>query len=191
VYEVPGIKRVTKNSVIFDDDTEEKVDSIILCTGYRYNMSFIEDVVTVENEHVSPIFKHLIHIEYPTLLFIGLPKEFACFRQNYETCHFVVRYLMGLVKLPSKAEMYEDVKKDLEYRKNLGLKETKAHNLGVKGLQWKWNREIAKIGGFKPIPPLFERMWDKAIENMRSDFMHFREYIFQVTGPDSFEMRRV
>jgi len=61
---------MTKNTVIFLDGSEEEVDALIYCTGFEYNMPFLDDVVTVNQEHVMPIFKHIVHIEHPTLMFV-------------------------------------------------------------------------------------------------------------------------
>lgn len=43
IAEKPLIKEVKLNSVVFHDGTEEPVDAIILCTGYRHNFPFLSD----------------------------------------------------------------------------------------------------------------------------------------------------
>jgi len=191
VHERLGIKRMTKSTVIFEDDTEEEVDTLIYCTGFLYNMPFLDGVVTVENEHVMPVFNNVVHIEKPTLMFIGLQKVCAYFIHNYESARFAVRYLLDLVQLPPKSEMYEDVRKEQEYRKGLGLRPNYAHFMGSNDLQWKWNEELSAVGGFNPLPKLKRNLWDAGIDKLQKDFMHFREYNYKITNTDSFEVSHV
>lgn len=93
------IKELVSDGVIFQDDSREQVDTIIYCTGrdlkcmcccilyyvadlifllgYTYKYPFLssECGISVENNVVKHLFKHMINIEYPTMGFIGVPRN--------------------------------------------------------------------------------------------------------------------
>lgn len=50
-----GIERFTRAGVVFADDTQEKgFDAVILATGYRPAVSFLENVSAVTDEEGNP-----------------------------------------------------------------------------------------------------------------------------------------
>lgn len=54
---------------------------IIEWAGYKYNYPFLspECGILVENNHVKPLFKHILNIEHPSMYFIGIPTNTAGF----------------------------------------------------------------------------------------------------------------
>ena len=73
---MPPIDHVTETSAVFTNGEREKVDVILLCTGYQYDFPFLDPAcgVTLKDNgrRVTPLYKHLIHTQYPSLFFIGL-----------------------------------------------------------------------------------------------------------------------
>lgn len=49
--------------------------------GYKYSFPFLspECEVSVEDNHVRPLYKHLIHAKFPSLGFIGIPQRIVVF----------------------------------------------------------------------------------------------------------------
>lgn len=71
-----------ERSVVLEDDTVLDVDVLVLCTGYCYSFPFLDGCgVSVEDERVYPLYKHLIHAEHPTLAIVGLCKVIVPFPQ--------------------------------------------------------------------------------------------------------------
>lgn len=62
-------------SVVFQDGSTEEIDEILLCTGYLYSFPFFtsKSGITVTNNNIYPLFKHIINIEHPSMGFIGIP----------------------------------------------------------------------------------------------------------------------
>lgn len=66
----------------FVDGSCCRFDTIIYCTGYRYSFPFLHEScgVTVDDNHIQPLYKHMIHIERPTMCFIGIPFNVCAFQ---------------------------------------------------------------------------------------------------------------
>ena len=64
-----AIKRIKGNRITFNDGTEEVVDVIIQCTGYRTEFPLLPE----EFRNVSLVdnYKYIFNIEDPTLAFVG------------------------------------------------------------------------------------------------------------------------
>lgn len=53
------------------------VDDFFLFLGYTYKYPFLSSTcgIQVENNVIKHLFKHMINIEYPTMGFIGVPRN--------------------------------------------------------------------------------------------------------------------
>lgn len=89
------VKEIVEDGVIFQDGSYEKIDTIVYCTGklkkiiffsvaywffflgYTYKYPFLSNEcgINVENNVIKNLFKHMINIEYPTMAFIGVPRN--------------------------------------------------------------------------------------------------------------------
>lgn len=71
----PDVELVSEREVRFTDGSTAPCDVLFFCTGYHYSFPFLapECHVRVVDNHVQPLYKHLIHIEHPTLALVGLP----------------------------------------------------------------------------------------------------------------------
>uniref|UniRef100_A0A0C9QK99 Flavin-containing monooxygenase n=1 Tax=Fopius arisanus TaxID=64838 RepID=A0A0C9QK99_9HYME len=97
VIQLPDIKKMLENEVEFVDNTRREVDVILYCTGYKYNFSFLSRQcgVRVEDNMVTPLWKHLLSVENPTLALIGLPFYVCAFSMFDLQVRFVVEYWTG------------------------------------------------------------------------------------------------
>ena len=181
---------MTKDSVIFKDGEEAKVDVVLFCTGYRYSFPFFKtDIIQIDNERVTPLFKHIIHIEYPrSLFFFNVARQWDYFRHFGEVAKLAMAIMEGRAIVPSKEEMLRDSEEDYQMRVKLGFKPSYAHFMGTEELQWKLNEDIAKLGGFEPIPKVFAKLWVDALTNRHLNITYFHNYKYKITGKDSYEM---
>ena len=70
--------RMSASRVWFEagSETGEEVDSIVWCTGYQKDIKFLSQdcglTVSEEGHVVSPLYLHLININYPTMAVMHL-----------------------------------------------------------------------------------------------------------------------
>ena len=74
-----NVKRITKNSVVFEDGSEENIDTIVYTTGYNFCFPFLdkEDKIIEFDEggdrglYFGPLYKKMFSINHPNLIFVG------------------------------------------------------------------------------------------------------------------------
>lgn len=69
------VKRFTKTGAEFVDGSEETFTVVFCATGYTFTFPFLsnDSGITVEENIVHPLYKHIFNIEHPTMAFIGIP----------------------------------------------------------------------------------------------------------------------
>ena len=187
VSQQPGIERLTSDCVIFKNGEQEKVDVIMLCTGYRYKFPFLDDVcnINIEDERVTPLYKHILNAEFPTLAFIGICKTICPFPQFDCQVKFVLSTLDGSQKLPSKDEMLMNIETDFKKRIDEGLPPRFAHTMGPR--QWAYNDSLAEMGKFEPIPRVVRTLYDEVHHMRVKNLPTYKERQYKITGERSFE----
>lgn len=88
---------------------------VIYCTGYRYAFPFLNEmkILAPNDEHVSPLYMHMVHVDYPdSLFFIGM---------NLTVLPFIlfdiqVKYAMALVEGRSEKPTTEEFDKEDQKR---------------------------------------------------------------------------
>lgn len=181
----PGIERLTKDSVIFTDGEEEKVDVIMLCTGYRYSFPFLNEEcdITIDDERVTPLYKHIVHAKFPSLSFIGICKTICPFPQFENQVKFVLTLLDGSQKLPSTEDMMKDIENDFRARLEEGLPKRHAHTMGPR--QWAYNDSLAEMGKFTPIPKAVQILYDEVHRMRVKDLPAYKEKEYKLTDRKS------
>lgn len=71
-----------KLQVEFIDGSCCRYDVILFCTGYRYSFPFLDESckITIDDNHIQPLYKHMIHIDIPSMCFIGIPFNVCTFQ---------------------------------------------------------------------------------------------------------------
>lgn len=181
-----GIERLTKDSVVFLNGEEEKIDTLVFCTGYRYKFPFLSEScdIHIEDERVTPLYKHIIHTKFPTLSFIGICKVICPFPQFDQQVQLVLATLDGTLKLPSQKEMNRDIQEDFERRLAEGLPPRYAHTMGPR--QWGYNDSLAEIGQFEPIPRAVQMLYDEVHDTRVNDLPNYKKKLYEITGEDTF-----
>ncbi|XP_010476171.2 PREDICTED: LOW QUALITY PROTEIN: flavin-containing monooxygenase FMO GS-OX-like 6 [Camelina sativa] len=119
-------------SVVFQDGEAVFADAIVHCTGYKYRFPFLEtnDYVTVEDNRVGTLYKHVFPPALaPGLSFIGLPSMALQFFMFEIQSKWVASVLSGRIKLPSEDKMMEDVTAFYAKLKSLGIPKRFTHFL--------------------------------------------------------------
>ncbi len=68
----PRIRELRGEGVLFDDGSEEVVDTIIYCTGYRVSFPFFDEDFISAPENDLPLYRRFLHPEVPGVYFLGL-----------------------------------------------------------------------------------------------------------------------
>jgi len=173
VTEKPNVLRFEENSVIFEDGSKEKCDTFIFCTGYKYKFPFLDDTGIIKtDQRISPVHKHVVHIDHPSLSFIGLCYLICPFPNFHYQAAFAAGVLDGSVKLPPKQEMLRMEGEDLKDKLDRGMSEKHAHLLGP--TQWDYNDSLADACGIERLPSLVAKAYEVARETKRVDLMGYK-----------------
>ncbi|XP_071451876.1 uncharacterized protein [Hetaerina americana] len=169
-----------KEGFTLEDGTTCKADTLIYCTGYEYSFPFLspECKIEVNDYHVTPLYKHLINIEYPSMCLVGLPQMTVPFIMFHFQVQYFLKVLEGSVALPSTDEMRAE-----------GAGGRKAHHLGPH--QWAYFKDLASTAHLKPLQPVIEQVVTDSIEAMLMDVAHFKRYRYTLADDGTFTKVRV
>jgi hypothetical protein len=107
----PNIDRFAGGrGVRFADDSEEEIDLVVYCTGYKISFPFFEaDLVSVEGNRL-PLYRRVVSVEHPGLYFIGLIQPLGAIMPLAEAqAEWVGDLLGGRGTLPPPIEMRAEV----------------------------------------------------------------------------------
>ncbi|XP_072026348.1 uncharacterized protein [Amphiura filiformis] len=188
VKQVPTIAHISGSKVVFTDGQGCEADVIILCTGYEYTFPFLtkECRVTVdEDQRISPLYKHLIHAEYPSLSFIGIPIRTVPFPQFSLQARLIIAIFEGSYKLPSKEEIEADNQSDLQKRLDMGWPRRYAHLLP---LQWEYNNLLAQLAGTTPIKPVIKNMCKELKYQRENNVWHHKKLNYEIVDEENWRL---
>ena len=68
----PNIRELRGDRVLFEDGSEEQVDTIVYCTGYKVTFPFFDEGFISAPENDLPLYRRFLHPEVPGVYFLGL-----------------------------------------------------------------------------------------------------------------------
>ncbi|XP_076668717.1 senecionine N-oxygenase-like [Andrena cerasifolii] len=180
VVQKPDVQELTEHGVLFKDGASETVDIIFYCTGYKYSFPFLSEKcgVRVDSNMVTPLWKHLVSIESPTLALIGLPFYVCAFDMFDLQVRFVLKFWYGKKDLPSKADMLRQEREELVKREKEGLQKKHFHMMGPK--QGDYYDDLADTAGITPLPPVFTKLHNESSDGFLNDLVHYREKRYRI-----------
>ena len=93
-----------------DGSVERDIDVVLLCTGYAYSFPFLTPITPAIKDQgigVLPLYKHIFHIEHPTLAFVEIPEMIVPFPLAESQAAVIARVWSGRLPLPSQSDMRE------------------------------------------------------------------------------------
>ena len=115
-WNIGGIKRVYETGVEYMDGTTEEVEVIVLSTGYRLEMDFLEDevyraVMAEEGNGLCDLYEWTFHPIARDMAFVGMYTPGSVVAPVYD-CHarWVARIFAGGVELAEDDKMWEGIK---------------------------------------------------------------------------------
>ncbi|XP_031638724.1 senecionine N-oxygenase-like [Contarinia nasturtii] len=184
------VKRFTTNGAEFIDGTHETFSAVIFATGYNFTYPFlsVDTGVQVDENCVSPLYKQIFNIEYPTMVFIGVPFT-ACTTRVYDLqARFAMKFITGQKELPSKSEMYSDMQFQLKEHYGKGYRKRYTHYLGKE--QKEYFKQLSEIADIDNIPSVMADMHYDARATILKDPAEFRKYKYTIIDDNTFTKER-
>ena len=170
-----------KDLKLTDGSILEDIDVLLFCTGYHYSFPFLDEVCRpkVENRMVWPLYKHFVHIDYPSMCFIGIPIQICPFPQFDLQVQFFVKALTGERPLPSPEAMLEDTRRELSSKLDRDIPMRHFHKMG--NSQWDYNRSLCKLANLTPIPLKVENLYNAVHERRRHHLTTYKKDIYRLS----------
>jgi hypothetical protein len=111
----PNIRELRGDTVLFDDGSEERVDVIVYCTGYKVSFPFFDEDFVSAPDNDIPLYARTFHPEIPGLYFLGLAQPLGALMPIAERQGvWVAKLLRGEYALPSAEEMRAGIARERE-----------------------------------------------------------------------------
>jgi thioredoxin reductase len=128
----PNIDRFCGGRTVrFTDGSEEEIDLVIYCTGYRISFPFFKsDLVSVPENRLR-LYRRVAAVERPGLFFIGFIQPLGAIMPIAEAqSEWVADLLAGKAALPSEPEMRDEIEQ-YERRMRKRYVASKRHTIQV------------------------------------------------------------
>ncbi|KAL6419762.1 hypothetical protein ACFW04_011217 [Cataglyphis niger] len=182
-----NIESVQGNVFFFRDGSSAEVDSFIYCTGYKFTYPFMSTKVEIrtDDNHVEPIYKLLVHMDYTNPFFMGLPAIMILFPMFHIQAKYILEVLEGRIQLPSQGmrEEYEIEKKSLL---NQGIQ--LRHINKLKDRQWAYYDEIAAAANSYRV---FHRLSERSSITLSIcdiNFTTYKNYQYRINNNENFNV---
>lgn len=112
IKEVPLLDRVEGSTAHFVDGTSERVDAIVLCTGYQHSLGFIADDLRLRTNNVlytENLYKGIFWIDNPRMMYLGMQDQYYTFTMFDGQVWYARDHVLGRISLPSRQEMAADI----------------------------------------------------------------------------------
>ncbi|XP_066603057.1 uncharacterized protein [Prorops nasuta] len=181
-----GVESINGNIFYFKDGTSAEIDNFIYCTGYKFTYPFMSPKVELRTEenHVEPMYKHLVHIDQPNFFLMGLPGIVIPFPMFHIQAQYILAILEGRVNLPSPEQMREEY--DAEKQSLLAQGIPERHINKFKERQWAYYDEIAAAASCPSFPPVIKKIYDHVNEMRELDFGSYKNIQYRIVDSENF-----
>ena len=107
----PNIDRFSGGRTVrFADGSEEEIDLVVYCTGYRITFPFFDEGVVSAADNRLPLYLRVASVEHPGLYFVGLIQPLGAIMPLAEAqAEWVADLLSGRGTLPSPSAMRAEI----------------------------------------------------------------------------------
>ncbi len=117
--------------VHFADGSEEEVDLVVYCTGYKMTFPFFDPEVLTAPDNRLPLYHRVVSVERPGLYFIGFIQPLGPIMPLAEAqCEWIADLLSGRAALPPAAAMKKEIAEE-EGRMKKRFVASKRHTVEV------------------------------------------------------------
>ena len=103
----PNISAFTGGRTVrFEDGSEEQVDLVVYCTGYKISFPFLDPALISAPDNEIPLYRRVVSPEHRGLYFIGLLQPLGAIMPLAEAqSEWIADVLEGIVTLPDRRSM--------------------------------------------------------------------------------------
>ncbi|XP_012277616.1 flavin-containing monooxygenase FMO GS-OX-like 1 [Orussus abietinus] len=186
VVQKPEVVELKEHEAIFKDGSSAAIDEVFYCTGYKYYFPFLDEScgVQVDSNMVTPLWKHLVSIQNPTLAFVGLPFYVCAFSMFDLQVRFVLRFWRGEKQFPSKDIMLAEEASEKSRKEQQGLSKRHFHMMGP--AQGDYYDNLADTAGITPLPPVLTKLHNDSSTRFLDDLSHYREDRYRIVDDNNF-----
>lgn len=107
----PNVDRFAGGRTVrFADDSEEQIDLVVYCTGYKIEFPFLDERVFAAVDNRMPLYKRVVSVENPGLYFIGFIQPLGPVMPLAEAqAEWLAELLAGEAALPPAPQMREEI----------------------------------------------------------------------------------
>ena len=167
-----------------DSPLAETFDTVMFCTGYTYDMPFVDVEsceLQIEDGIITPLYKFTVHAKCPSLFIIGLNQRVCPFPTSYYQAAYCWSIITGPTKLPDNLleitnfEICERLKK-----------KKRRHFFCITGdEEWPLMNEFAEIAGLEGPRTWFPELRKILSKTRTSDPVNYKYYTVKLTDDAS------
>jgi dimethylaniline monooxygenase (N-oxide forming) len=107
----PNIDRFGGGRVVrFADGSEEEIDLVVYCTGYRISFPFLDEAVFAAPDNRMALYRRVVSVENPGLHFVGFIQPLGPIMPIAEAqSEWIADLLTGRAALPPATEMRDEI----------------------------------------------------------------------------------
>ena len=156
------------------------IDCLIFATGYHYSFPFLsKDLISVNDNWVTPLYRDLLCVTQPTLALLGLPLKIIPFPIFEIQSRWFARLLNKEFKLPVASTMFELQEERASKLGGLGIHQRNFHVLEN---QFQYYDELAIECGEPVLPNWYRKLGEAAREHGKNFPGSFRDKFLDVHG---------
>jgi cation diffusion facilitator CzcD-associated flavoprotein CzcO len=110
----PNIDRFSGGRTVrFVDGSEEEIDLVVYCTGYKMTFPFFEPEVLSAPDNRLPLYRRVVSVERPGLFMIGFIQPLGPIMPLAEAqCEWIADLIGNRASLPSPVEMRQEIEEE-------------------------------------------------------------------------------
>jgi dimethylaniline monooxygenase (N-oxide forming) len=145
----PNIRELRGDTVLFEDGSEEPVDMIVYCTGYKVTFPFFDPEFLSAPDNDLPLYLRTFHAEIDGVYILGLAQPLGALMPIAERqSQWIAQLLAGRCRLPPAEEMREAIARKREADAKRFYK-SKRHTMEVDFDEWMRDTEREMRAGAK------------------------------------------
>ncbi|XP_063387555.1 senecionine N-oxygenase-like [Cydia fagiglandana] len=182
----PDVKMFTSNGVVFEDDSFEEIDDVILCTGYEFDFSILHEScgLTVSSKFVLPVYQHMVNIRRPSMVLLALPKPIIT-RAIDVQADYAASLAAGKFELPSQETMLKSWLQHVYSLQTRGKKIVDVNFLADQQDQYFAN--LTAEAGITRVAPVLTTIRDFNAKNRLEDLLNYRDYDYKVLDDHNYD----
>ncbi|HKY38126.1 MAG TPA: NAD(P)-binding domain-containing protein [Polyangiaceae bacterium] len=112
----PALEALQGERVRFRDGSQQRIDALVFCTGYRVTFPFFDPSFVSAPDNELPLYLRCFHLQHRSLMFAGLCQPLGAIMPLVEAQgRLFARYLSGDYELPDTDEMRRRTDREREH----------------------------------------------------------------------------